>query len=198
MTNRGVTTVRHARWRSGSMVGVTLTLLGCAMVGQGAPSLDTIAQAMPQQLAGFALGDKAMRPGPALLLDYATANRSAVGSVLVFEGASPASDDPAAAVIDRELTAAVAELSEAPQGRTGRRLAEKERTTLAQDGLRCALLTGAFGRAAVVRHVCVGGAQGRFVQVQVTMAERRTSQVDATGFAAAALQAVRGAAGPAS
>ncbi|MBW6396573.1 hypothetical protein KPL78_01885 [Roseomonas sp. HJA6] len=171
-----------------------LATAGCAALNQAqAPSLDTIAQAMPQQLAGFTLGETARRPGPSLSLDYATPNRGAVGSVLIFGGATPAPSDPAAPGIDRELTAAVAELSEAPQGRTGRRLAEQERVTLAEAGLRCAVLTGAFGRAPVVRHVCIGGAQGRFVKVQVTMAERRPAQADPTAFAAAALQAVRGA-----
>lgn len=151
---------------------------------------------MPQNLAGFTLGDTARRPGPALALDYATPNRSAVGSVLVFNGATPAPNDPAAPGIDRELTSAVAELSEAPQGRTGRRLAEKERMTLSEAGLRCAVMSGAFGRAAVIRHVCIGGAQGRYVKIQVTMAERRPAQADATAFAAAALQAVRSAGAP--
>ena len=65
--------------------------------------------------------------------------------------------------------------------------------TMADAGLRCATLTGAFGRAAVIRQVCVGGAQGRFVKIHVTMADRRPAPADGLAFAAAALQAVRGA-----
>lgn len=173
-------------------VGFGLALTGCAAMGRGgAPDFDTIAAAMPGELAGFEQGETARRPGPSLAFDYATANRSAVGSVLVFEGAGVAPDDPAAPAIERELTGAVAELSEAPQGRTGRRLAERERMTLAEAGLRCAVMNGAFGRAAVIRHVCVGGAQGRFVKIQVTMADRRPPPADALAFAAAAVQAVR-------
>jgi hypothetical protein len=157
-----------------------------------APSLDTIAQQMPAALAGFVLGETAQRPGPALSLDYATPSRSAVASVLIYASAgTPAPSDPNAPAIDRELTAAVAELSEAPQGRTGRRLAERERSTLAEAGLRCALMTGAFGRAPVMRHVCIGGADGRFVKIQTTMADRNPPPTDATAFASAAVSAVR-------
>ncbi len=173
-----------------------LAVAGCTMTNLAGPSLEAIAQGMPQQLAGFVLGETAQRPGPALALDYATPNRSAVGSVLVYAGAGAAApSDPAAPAIDRELTAAVAELSEAPQGRTGRRLAERERVTLPEAGLRCAVMTGAFGRAPVVRQLCVGGADGRFVKIQVTMADTRPPPADATAFAGAALGAVRAARG---
>jgi hypothetical protein len=113
---------------------------------------------------------------------------------MVYAGAGTAApNDPASLAMDRELTAAVAELSEAPQGRTGRRLTERERITIAEAGLRCAVMTGAFGRAPVMRLVCIGGAGGRFVKTQVTMAETRPAPADAAAFAAAALRAVRGA-----
>ena len=173
------------------MALAVLAAAGCATMEQ-APPLDTVAQSMPQQLAGFVLGETSQRPGPSLAFDYATPNRSAVGSVLVYAGAAAAPSDPGAPAIDRELTAAVAELCEAPQGRTGRRLAERERVTLPEAGLRCAIMTGAFGRAPVVREVCIGGAQGRFVKIQVTMADSRPRPADARAFAAAALGAVRG------
>lgn len=171
-----------------------LSVGACAAMEFGErPSLDAIAARMPAQLAGFQLGETARRPGPALALDYATPNRRAVGSVLVYDAPSgSAPSDPAAPEIDREVTAAVADVAEAPQGRTGRRLAERERVTLREAGLRCAILSGAFGRAPVTRHVCVGGADGRFVKVQVTMADTRPPPADATAFATAALRAVRG------
>jgi hypothetical protein len=179
------------RGRGGIMAGAVL-VAGCTAMNQ-APSLATIAERMPREMAGFVLGETAERPGPSLILDYATPNRSAVGSVLVYNAAgAPAPSDPAAPAIDRELTAAVAELSEAPQGRTGRRLAERERMTLASAGLRCAIMTGAFGRAPMLRQVCIGGADGRFVKVQVTMGDSRPRPADASAFAAAALGAVRG------
>lgn len=180
--------------RAGLSLCVMLVLAGCAAMEQAqAPSLETIGQRMPGQLAGFVHGETTQRPGPSLALDYATPNRSAVGSVLIYEAAGRAApSDPAAPAIDHELTAAVAELSEAPQGRTGRRLAERERVTLAEAGLRCALMTGAFGRAPVMRQVCIGGANGRFVKVQVTMADRNPPPADALAFARAALAAVRG------
>ena len=171
--------------------GALVTMAGCAALQQ-APTLEAIAERMPQQLAGFVRGEVAQRPGPSVTFDYATPNRAAVGSVLVYAGVGPVPNDPAAPAIDRELTAAVAELSEAPQGRTGRRLAERERMTLPELGLRCAIMTGAFGRAPVMREVCIGGADGRFVKVQVTMADSRPPPADATAFAGAALHAVRG------
>ncbi|MBR0650709.1 hypothetical protein GXW78_13615 [Roseomonas terrae] len=178
----------------GIAAGVLVAAAGCAMMEQAqAPALRTIAERMPQELAGFVLGETAERPGPSLSLDYATPSRSAVGTVLVYDGAGErAPADPAAPAIDRELTAAVAELSEAPQGRTGRRLAERERMTLPDAGLRCAVMTGAFGRAPVMRQVCVGGAAGRFVKIQVTMADSRPRPADANAFAVAAIGAVRG------
>lgn len=182
---------RAARW--GAATGM-IALAACAAIEEaGRPSLDTIAQRMPAQLAGFMLGETARRPGPALALDYATANRSAVGAILVYDApgaAAPA--DPRSPTIERELTSAVAEVSEAPYGRGGRRLTERERITIADPGLRCAIMTGSFGRAAVLRHVCIGAAQGRFVRVQVTMADRNPPPADAAAFAAAGLRAVRG------
>ena len=188
--------IRDFRRSGAAMAGAAFVALaaGCAAFDEAnRPGLDAIAARMPAQLAGFMLGETARRPGPALAVDYATANRSAVGSILVYEaptGAAPS--DPASPAIDRELTAAVAEVAEGPHGRTGRRLTERERVTLPEAGLRCAVLTGAFGRAPVARHVCVGGAQGRFVKGHVTMADTRPPPADATAFAAAALRAVRG------
>jgi hypothetical protein len=180
--------------RAGLAGCLMLVMAGCAAMEQAqAPSLETIGERMPRQLAGFVLGETAQRPGPSLSLDYATPNRSAVGSVLVYAAAGRAAPtDPSRPAIDLELTAAVAELSEAPQGRTGRRLAERERVTLAEAGLRCAVMTGAFGRAPVMRQVCIGGADGRFVKIQVTMADRSPPPADGLAFAGAALAAVRG------
>lgn len=157
----------------------------------GLPALEAVSARMPAEIAGFQRGEVSERPGPVLSLDYATPSRSAVATVLIFGGAGRAvPSDPAAPEIDRELSAAVAEVTEAPTGRTGRRLTEQQRTTLPEAGLRCALMTGAFGRAPVTRHVCVGGADGRFVKVQVTMGTR--GNADAIAFAAGALRAARG------
>lgn len=180
--------------RRPAIAGLMLLLAGCAAIGElGRPGLDTVAQRMPSELAGFVRGETALRPGPSLAMDYATPNRRAVGSILVYAApAGTAPDDPAAAEIDREVTHAVVEVAEAPHGRTGRRLTERERRTVTEGGLRCAVLRGAFGRAPVMRHVCVGGAQGRFVTIQVTMADSQPPAADAVAFATAALRAVRG------
>ena len=170
-------------------------LAGCAALDESArPSLEGVAGRMPAEIAGFILGETAERPGPVLSLDYATANRSAVATVLVYgTGGRAVPSDPNAPEIDRELSSAVSEVTEAPSGRTGRRLAEQERITIADPGLRCAVMTGAFGRAPVTRHVCVGSAQGRFVKVQVTMGSAGArGTAEPVAFAAGALRAVRG------
>jgi hypothetical protein len=157
------------------------------------PPLEAIAARMPIEIAGFTRGELPQRPGDILTLDYATANRAAVATVQIYAtGGRSVPADPSSSEIDREVTSAVMEVTEAPQGRTGRRLTERDRFTIADPGLRCAVMEGAFGRAPVTRHVCVGSAQGRMVKVQVTMATRRPPPADATAFAAEALRAVRG------
>ncbi|MBR0680326.1 hypothetical protein GXW74_07495 [Roseomonas eburnea] len=178
-----------------SLVAACLLLTACsAMEEASRPPLDTLATRMPAEIAGFVLGDAAQRPGPTLALDYATRNRAAVATVLVYgTGGRAAPSDPAAPEFDRELSSAVTEVTEAPSGRTGRRLTEQRRVTVADPGLRCAVMSGAFGRAPVTRHVCIGSAEGRFVKVQVTMASGAPSEsADAMAFAAGVVRAVRG------
>lgn len=177
------------------LAAACLMLAACSALEEaGRPSLDTVATRMPANIAGFTLGEVGQRPGPALALDYATPNRSAVATVLVYNtGGRAAPTDPASPEFERELSSTVAEVTEAPSGRTGRRLTEQRRVTVADPGLRCAVMSGAFGRAPVTRHVCVGSAQGRFVKVQVTMGSGATREsADAMAFAAEAVRAVRG------
>lgn len=175
-------------------IAAGVLLAACAgVMDSQRPSLDEIEARMPREIAGFVLGETAQRPGPILSMDYATANRAAVATVLVYEtGGRAAPEDASAPEIDRELSAAVMEVTEAPAGRTGRRLTERERVTLTDAGLRCARMEGSFGRAPVARTLCVGGAQGRFVKIQVTMAARTPAPADAPAFAAGAIRAVRG------
>lgn len=189
---QGAAGPRAGRRRAGALLACAW-LAGCAgLETGGAPTLNEVAARMPREIAGFMLGDSGRASGSVLSLDYATANRAAVAAVLVYEAAGrSAPSDPSAPEIERELTAAVAEVTEVPYGRTGRRLAERQRITLADPGLRCAVMEGSFGRAPVTRHICVGGAQGRFVKVQVTMPSRTPPPADALAFAAGALRAVR-------
>ena len=183
-----------ARWTRLAALCAAMLVGACAAIEEtGRSSIDDIANGMPREIAGFMLGETSRRPGPVLSFDYATANRAAVATVLVYAtGGRPVSSDPDSPEIDREVTSAVAEVTDAPYGRTGRRLVERRRTTIADPGLRCAHLEGSFGRAPVARTLCVGGAQGRFVKIQVTMAARPNPPADATAFAAGALRAVRG------
>jgi hypothetical protein len=177
-----------------AVAGLMLAVAGCAALEDSQrPSLEAITTRMPVEIAGFQRGDTARRPGDVLALDYATPNRAAVATVLVYGTGRSVPADPGSPEIDREVSSAVMEVTEAPQGRTGRRLTERERFNVAEPGLRCAVMQGAFGRAPVTRHVCVGSAQGRVVKVQVTMGTSRTPQADAVAFAAGALRAVRGA-----
>lgn len=191
----------RAEWALRSAIGSRMAaiagvaaMVGCAALDEPArPTLDEIAARMPREISGFVLGETTGRPGPQLVLDYATRARSAVATVLVYEtGGRPAPADAASPELDRELTAAVAEVAEAPTGRTGRRLAERSRVSVPDPGLRCALMEGSFGRAPVTRHLCLGVAQGRFVKVQVTMPTRTPPPADAIAFASGAVRAVRG------
>jgi hypothetical protein len=174
--------------------GALLVLGGCAALEDSQrPPLDAVSARMPAEIAGFTRGESAQRASEMLTLDYATASRAAVATIQVYgTGGRSVPSDPGSAEIDREVTSAVMEVTEAPQARTGRRLTERRRYTLAGAGLRCAVMEGAFGRAPVTRHVCVGAAQGRVVKVQVTMATARTPAADAEACAAEALRAVRG------
>lgn len=184
---RGVVSVAAA-------AGLVLLSACAALEEASAPSIETVQARMPAEIAGFVLGETSQRRGSAAAFDYATPNRAAVATVLVYAtGGRAAPTDPGAPDMDRELTTAVTELTEAPSGRTGRRLQEQQRVTIADPGLRCAVMTGAFGRAPVTRHVCIGGAGGRFVKVQVTQgtAPSRTG-ADPIAFASGALRAVRG------
>ncbi len=158
----------------------------------GRPSIQEVESRMPRDIADFMRGDSAIRPGPVLTLDYATANRAAVATVQVYDVAGLAApSDPAAPEIERELDAAVAMVTEVPAGRTGRRLTERGRMTVVDARLRCARMEGSFGRAPVERTLCVGGAEGRFVKIQVTMAVRSPAPADAIAFATGAAHAVR-------
>jgi hypothetical protein len=170
-----------------------IVLGACAALDESQrPSLEALHARMPSDIAGFQRGETPQRANEVLTLDYATPNRSAVATVLVYAtGGRSVPADPASPEIDREVTSAVMEVTEAPQGRTGRRLTERRRFNIPDPGLRCAVMEGAFGRAPVTRHVCVGSAQGRMVKVQVTMATARVPAADATAFAAEALRAVR-------
>lgn len=180
----------------GAVLGAVALLIlgGCAALEDSQrPPLEALSARMPAEIAGFTRGESAERANGRLTLDYATASRAAVATIQIRgEGGPSVPADPGSAEIDREVTAAVMEVTEAPQGRTGRRLTERRRYTLAEAGLRCAVMEGAFGRAPVTRHVCVGAAQGRVVKVQVTMGAARTPAADAEAFAAEALRAVRG------
>ncbi|BDG71900.1 hypothetical protein [Roseomonas fluvialis] len=185
----------RAGWRRAVVAGGALLALGaCAALDESQrPSLEAIGARMPNEIAGFQRGESPQRSTEVLTLDYATPSRAAVATVLVYAtGGRSVPSDPSSPEIDREVTSAVMEVTEAPQGRTGRRLTERNRFTIADPGLRCAVMEGAFGRAPVTRHVCVGAAQGRIVKVQVTMATARVPAADATAFAAQALRAVRG------
>lgn len=180
-----------------------LPLLGGCVDGEGfgAGSAAAVAARLPEEAAGFRKGRtvdyERERPGYGVGVDYATVNRAAVATVSLYDrGRSSVSSDPASRDIQEELRIAVQEASEsAIVGRSARRFSEGEQVTLASgdgSGLRCARLQGTFGRAPVRRLVCVGGAGGKFLRVQVTMPDRGAPVADADAFALAMLRAARG------
>ncbi|MBX6375643.1 MAG: hypothetical protein IRZ13_15605 [Acetobacteraceae bacterium] len=183
---------------------------GCAeMVGDVSPggaapaSSAEIARRLPAEAAGFLRGatteHETDRPGFGTGVDYATPDRAAAASVQIYDrgrqGRIP--EAPTAPEIEAELDRSVAETLEAVRSRPGRRLAEQERTTEilpadAGPGLRCALLRGTYGRLVVRERLCVGGAAGKFLKVQITTAERTAPALDTTGFLAEIARAARG------
>ena len=178
-------------------------LSGCAdgdLLGGGSGAAAAAAR-LPQEAAGFRRGRtidyERERPGYGTGVDYATANRAAVATVSIYNrGRSSISSDPTSSDIEGELRIAVQEASESTiVGRSARRFTASPPVTLAVDGspgLRCARLQGTFGRAPVQRLVCVGGASGKFVRVQVTMPASGAPGADPDAFAIAMLRAARG------
>lgn len=186
---------------------VLLALAGCAAPGgpggrdTGArPPLATQTARLPPDLAGFRRGPvtdfEATSPGYGHGVEYTAGGRSAVASVALYDrGLARVPTDPADPAMLAELETAVREATALPPRTTGRALAEQRRRTIAAPGgpgLACADLAGNFGRTPIERLVCVGGASGRFVKVQVTMPDRRPPVADAAGFVAAAAGAARG------
>ena len=175
----------------------SLTLLGaCAdgEFGSGGSGSAAAAARLPQQAAGFVRGRsidyERERPGYGTGVDYATPNRAAVATVSLYTKGR--TSEPSTQDIEAELRTAVAEASEtAVSGRSARRFSGGQPMSLA-DGLRCVRLQGSFGRAPVQRLVCVGGAGGRFIRVQVTQPAAGVPGADPNAFAAAMVQAVRG------
>jgi hypothetical protein len=185
-----------------------LAAAGCAeFAGPGPsaaapPSSAEIAHRLPAEAADFLRGatteHERDRPGFGTGVEYATRDRTAAASVRIYDRGVPRVPDlPTAPEIEAELDRSVAETLEAVRNRPGRRLTERERATanLPEDagpGLRCALLHGSYGRLAVRERICVGGAGGKFLKVQVTTAERTAPATDATDFLAAIVRAARG------
>ncbi|MBW8269071.1 hypothetical protein [Caldovatus aquaticus] len=180
---------------------------GCAELAveapQPAPSSAEIARRLPASAGEFQRGatveHEAERPGFGTDVDYATRSRTAVASVQIYDRGSQVRipDDPAAPEIEAELDRSVAETLEAVGRRPGRRLAERERATeaLPEDagpGLRCAVLRGSYGRMPVTQKICVGGAAGKFLKVQMTTVDRTAPAVDTGSFLAAVVRAARG------
>ncbi|HYF09627.1 MAG TPA: hypothetical protein VD970_18560 [Acetobacteraceae bacterium] len=163
------------------------------------PGLASQAARLPAEAAGFQRGRvidyEAQRPGYGVGVDYATPSRAAVATVSLYDrGRGSVSSDPNSGDIEGELGVAVQEAMEGAGGRSGRRMTESGRVSVPAEGgaLRCARMEGSFGRSPVRRLVCVGGAGGRFLRVQVTMPESATPVANAEAFAAAMARAARG------
>jgi hypothetical protein len=168
--------------------------------GVARPDLARASRALPATAAGFARGGQAdlerRYPGRGVSVDYATADRGAAATVALYDlGQRSVPAEPDSAAQRAEFEAAVRELTSLPPERTGRRFTERGRFRLPVAGgpaFSCAELDGELGRNAVRQTICVGGAQGRFVKVQVTMVAREPLPADARAFAAAIGQAARG------
>lgn len=166
----------------------------------GRPALMEQIARLPAALAGFRRGPvtnfEARAPGFGQGVEYTASRRAAVATVAVYDrGYDRVPANPADPAQVAELDLAVRDATVLPPRTTGRTLAEESRAPLPAAGgpdLTCADLAGTFGRTPIRRTVCVGGARGRFVTIQVTMPDRTPSIADAHAFAAAAAAAVRG------
>jgi hypothetical protein len=171
-----------------------------AALGAARPDLARAAAALPATAAGFTRGSHAdlerRHPGRGISVDYATGDRAAAATVALYDlGQRSVPADPDSAAQRAEFEASVRELTSLPPERTGRRFTEIERFRLPVPGgpaFSCADLDGMLGRNPVRQMLCVGGAQNRFVKVQVTTVARDAPPADARAFAAAIGQAARG------
>lgn len=191
------------------LVAAVLAAGGCAAVTEGPaprPPLADVVARLPAEAAGFARGvatdHERERPGYGIGVGYATPSRTAVATVHVYDRGVPrVPDDPAASAIEAELDRSVQEMLDVVPSRTGRSLVEQGRSTMPAagggggPGLRCALLRGDYGRTPVVEHLCVGGAAGYFLKVQVTTDARNASAIDPGAFIGEIARAARGAGG---
>jgi hypothetical protein len=180
---------------------------GCTVAEDPAsrPPLAGVVERLPAEAAGFRRGavtdHERERPGYGAGVGYATPNRTAVATVQIYDRGTPrVPDDPSAPAIEAELNRSVREMLDVVPNRTGRSLVEQERTTVAPaggggPGLRCAVLRGDYGRTPVIERLCVGGASGYFLKVQVTADARNASAVDADAFISGIARAARGAGG---
>jgi hypothetical protein len=164
----------------------------------GRASLTDAVARLPGEVAGLRRGGVVLheqrQPGYGAGIDYQAPSRAAVATVYLYDrGAGAVPSDPGSPQVAAEFARVVEEVNRGAQ-RGGRRLVERERFELPVAdgrGLRCVLLEGGSGQAAVLRQVCVGGGGGRFVQSQVTMAAREPPPADARAFAAAVTRAAR-------
>lgn len=169
-------------------------------VASARPDLARAVAGLPAETAGFARGGVAdlerRHPGRGISVDYATASRTAAATVAIYDlGQRGIPADPDSVAQRAEFDASVGELTSLPPERTGRRFTEAGRFRLTVPGgpaFSCADLDGMLGRNPVRQTICVGGARGNFVKVQVTTISRNPQPADARAFIAAIGQAARG------
>jgi hypothetical protein len=190
--------------RRALLLALGLTLAGCAVAPTGPaprPTLEEAVARLPSTAAGLYRGASTVHetanPGLGIGVDYAAPGRGAVATVTLYDrgAAEPVPDDAEAPAIAAEFERAVEEVLAAGAVRRTHRLALAERVTApveGGEGLRCAVLRGRYGRDPVVSTLCLGGAAGRFLRVQVTMPDRSPPPADALGFTGAVAAAARG------
>jgi hypothetical protein len=172
-------------------------LAGCADgLGSGAVGDPAgMAAALPAMAAGFHRHGTAGRDGGAVVVDYTAPAASAAARVWLHgPDAAPVPADPASPAQRTAFDQAISELAATAPGRTGRQFRERERAVWpmpAGHGMACATLAGSLGRESARQLVCVGGARGRLLRVQVTMLERGAG-IDGHAFVTAIVAAARG------
>ncbi|WP_439595977.1 hypothetical protein [Falsiroseomonas sp.] len=164
------------------------------------PSLEQMAGRLPAEVGAFTRGETTWherdRPGFGVAVDYAGPARSAVSTVSLYDrGEAMVPQEVSSAAIQREFNAAVQDALAVADQRTSQRITEGVRSEIAVPGqaaLQCVDLRGTYGRAQVQTLLCVGGAAGRYLKVQVTSPVRQVHPVDPLPFVVGIAQAARG------
>lgn len=161
--------------------GSEAALLTTTSPAAGANTAAGLAAALPASADSFQRGATVpvRQPMPGLEVTYSTPNRRGAAFVQLVQPGSGSASDAATSEYARWL-------AETTTGaRPGRRLAVVEEFTHAGGpGLRCAAMSGSYGRQPVLSTLCVAATGGHVLRLRVTMMRDTPLAGDARAFLA--------------